>query len=925
MLRVGRSILALAVVAAACGKGQPALVSPQLLTGTRSLAYEQDATLFQVTNGMMVALLPDANTNLVKIDVRYKVGSAADPAGKAGLAHVVEHMTFSLRPDGPDAASIGARLASASLYYNAYTSTDETHYTAIADQAAVGELVALEAARTAGTCDQLDEGTFARERAVVRSELAQRETPGALAYAALLEGLYGEDHQYGHPVIGSDASIAGMTLADVCAFMAEHYQPNRVIMVVSGNIRPDVLQQTIGKAFGPIPSTTEMITRVPPPTARVEITRRLPVEQATAFVAFPVPADQSASATTERLLRGIVAVYVSEVASENDYVTRAYVAAAGSPRSPYAVVAVSVDDEERLADAVEATYAKLGEAAKWVVDGAGAGDGTSFDITFRHIINAERARLIAGVEPLLRRGDVFADYLQYSGHHYFVIKDLDRLQNIGPSAMVEAAQTYYQRKDARTVFVVPGDGEATTERADIEFSGDDFDLSDWTSPVDPAEADRPLAVEGDAWVPDIHEVKLGNGMRALLVPNMTMPLVDVRLVFPSGSLDEPAGAAGLAELAAELLQHDYSRKYRIDDKNAIEFIETMGGSIETDVGLRSTTFRIVGLSSFADGFIWKLHWLMHNGIYSGKKLAAMKKLAADVDDDESRTSRRRERAVYEAVYGADHPFARSTDVFDGIAGITTAGLRAFKARHYRPRGATLVITGKFDVDQVERQVRRLWGDMSPGPHPTPVDVPAAAPRAKTAYLAVAEDDPQVTVQVRIPLAGGYDQVAVRFVVSEVLEQRMRALRERLGATYGVHVALRSRAGAGELIVRGSFTRNKAAEAYAALMAVLAGFDDEALAADFVRARRKVLQVVLARTADSAGVASELEVISRLGVGRDYYARLARGVAALTVSRARAAMAEDIALSRAVVVATGDRATVEAMFQAAGVSGVRWLD
>jgi len=55
-------------------------------------------SLFSVTNGLMVALVPESNTNLVKVDVRYRVGAADDPKGKAGLAHLVEHLLFTIRP-----------------------------------------------------------------------------------------------------------------------------------------------------------------------------------------------------------------------------------------------------------------------------------------------------------------------------------------------------------------------------------------------------------------------------------------------------------------------------------------------------------------------------------------------------------------------------------------------------------------------------------------------------------------------------------------------------------------------------------------------------------------------------------------------------------------------------------------------------------
>ena len=48
-----------------------------------------------LANGMHLVFAPDASLGDVTVLVRYDVGSADDPAGKDGLAHVVEHLMFS--------------------------------------------------------------------------------------------------------------------------------------------------------------------------------------------------------------------------------------------------------------------------------------------------------------------------------------------------------------------------------------------------------------------------------------------------------------------------------------------------------------------------------------------------------------------------------------------------------------------------------------------------------------------------------------------------------------------------------------------------------------------------------------------------------------------------------------------------------------
>src|SRR5262245_59775612 len=98
-------------------------------------------------NGLRVMVLPDDTTQLVAVAVRYEAGSNDDPKGKEGLAHLVEHLMFQLRPGGPDQAPMMAALRQLTVYVNARTEWDLTQYDALATRDNLESLLALEAAR----------------------------------------------------------------------------------------------------------------------------------------------------------------------------------------------------------------------------------------------------------------------------------------------------------------------------------------------------------------------------------------------------------------------------------------------------------------------------------------------------------------------------------------------------------------------------------------------------------------------------------------------------------------------------------------------------------------------------------------------------------------------------------------------------------
>src|SRR4051794_737518 len=111
---------AIAIGLVSCAPGRVALRIGSMQVGERNLDYSHGVESFKLPNGLTVALAPEPRANLIAVDVRYLVGAVEDPAGKSGLAHLVEHMMFERRTslDGPTLAD---RLAGAALYHNAAT------------------------------------------------------------------------------------------------------------------------------------------------------------------------------------------------------------------------------------------------------------------------------------------------------------------------------------------------------------------------------------------------------------------------------------------------------------------------------------------------------------------------------------------------------------------------------------------------------------------------------------------------------------------------------------------------------------------------------------------------------------------------------------------------------------------------------------
>jgi zinc protease len=112
----------------------------------------------------------------------------------------------------------------------------------------------------------------------------------------------------------------------------------------------------------------------------------------------------------------------------------------------------------------------------------------------------------------------------------------------------------------------------------------------------------------------------------------------------------------LADAAAELLSHDDEHGFSLKDFATLDWVMRLGARLSTDVG-DATTFGVRGTAAFADWHLWRLHWLLESGSYSATDISRANADAARPSEHRD-IERARQRALYEALLGPDHPYLR---------------------------------------------------------------------------------------------------------------------------------------------------------------------------------------------------------------------------------------------------------------------------
>ena len=245
--RTTRLALALLVCATPLVAQVPDRSSPPELgpPPTLSLPPIQEFTL---SNGLTVMLMEKHNVPVVQVNVIVHAGSAYDPAGNIGLAT----MTADMMDEGAgtrdafelaDAIEfLGARIA---VRAGTHTVTASLN-TAVAKLDDALPLMADILLRPTFPEDELERKRISRLTQILQAH----DEPRAIASVLFSRALYGDDHPYGNPAIGDEASTRSITVADLRQFHDTYFKANNAVVIAVGDITPAEFLPKLEQALG---------------------------------------------------------------------------------------------------------------------------------------------------------------------------------------------------------------------------------------------------------------------------------------------------------------------------------------------------------------------------------------------------------------------------------------------------------------------------------------------------------------------------------------------------------------------------------------------------------------------------------------------------------------------------------------------------
>lgn len=830
-----------------------------------------------LANGMRVVIVRDPAAAEVQVTTRYRVGSVDDPADHPGMAHLVEHLMFQ---QTLGSQSLFAHLEDAATSFNAFTIFDSTTYVTRAPVGKLDELLSIEAVRVGFRCMSITDPVFEREREVVANELQERDA-GTEVLTALHEAIYPAGHPYRRPIGGSVDSVRAITRAQACAFADAHYGPANGVLVVSGNITEDQVVDSLKKFLARV-GKHETVTPAGVPAIHDAPEKReapAPIDDPAVMFAWPLPLDPKERVEVLALATSVTAAIDGEVKG------RVGALQLGDDSAPALAIVIAPAADESVEDVITNATKALDDVPSWLrrtsVETLGE---LAFDRMQQGAIYNTYARLESAET---RNAQLAAAVLAGHDPEQQLAATFEGLRALSPEEAARIAREDLSAEKATVVTLKPAGKK--TGRA-VSLAAAIHDLGQRRDPPDPAEATRPVTGETPA-ITGARTRTLPNGLRVVLLPLTSVPTIDIRLVFATGTADEPPAKRGVALVAARGLTWD--PRYLND---LLPFVAA-GGSDQVAVGTDTTTFSTRGVDMHLDLLLAGLRRWVREGEYDDSADAmadVLRAQAKSIEDTGALTD-----AWRTARFGEGHPYIAAGLVRHITRGVTSADVTAFRAGHYTPDNATLVIAGRFDAALADRWIDYLFADWRG--HAEPRQAPHATP--SPASLAAVEDIAQVRLAISIPATAG--DRASRLVAAAMLDDLANDVRHQLGATYGVYASLDDRRLAADYSIGGSVDATRATDAVKLLQERIAALrtDPTAAARAFVIARHHVLAQLASVSDTSTGLAAHVVDAIASGATDETDTKTASEVRALTID-AMGPTLGDLDLTRAAILMRG---------------------
>jgi len=665
---------------------------------------------FTLSNGLTVVVRENHSSPVVAVQVWVKAGSVTEPAERAGMSHLLEHMAFKgTARRGP--GQIAREVESLGGEINAYTSFDHTVYHITISNRFLESALDILADTLGGSV--FDAQELEREKEVVLEELRMNEDdPDRVASKALFREAF-RVHPYGRPVIGYADTIRAVARGDLVSYVARYYHPGNMVLVIAGDVDARAARPLVERTFGSLAPRDGAPSPAPPREPPQEGVRARVQERDARRVyldvGFPGPSMRDAEVFAWDLLSSILgggqtSRLFREVKDRRGLVDSVS-AYSYTPRDPGLLLIGATASPARAAEALREILVQTFRMAAVPPEGRElARAKTQAESEFLYSLESQGslARHVGFFETVLGDASFEREYVR-------------RIRAVTAADVAAVARKYLRPEAVNVSAVFPRGQAGLLPEAEVARIAREAFRE--------ATAAAPARDRGEGGAAVRREV-LPNGIRVIVRENHAVPVVAIQAGFLAGLRVEPPGKTGISVLAAEMLTKGTGRRTAREIAEAVEDMaaELSGTAGRNAIALRGKFMRRdfeQGLALFAESLLAPS---FPEDELAKKKEEILGRLRLQKDELAQAVF-----LLFLSRHYDGHPYAHNPlGTEETVAGITAADVRAHYARWADPRNLVIAVSGDVDAGEALAALRKTFGEMRPRDDfvpPGPIPVP----------------------------------------------------------------------------------------------------------------------------------------------------------------------------------------------------------
>jgi zinc protease len=843
-------------------------------------------------NGMTVLIFKNKSVPKVLVQIAYDVGSYVEQAGERGLAHLIEHMIFkgTEKLSETDISAISKKYGATN---NAFTAHDKTAYFFEVDKNNWQHFVPVLA-----DCMQnarFDEQHLASELLTVIQELKMyKDNYQSVAFNKMCELVFPAHHPYHNPIIGYKEDLANLFAQDLKNFYKKYYGPRRATLFIVGDVDLGQAEQVARENFESIKNenTFDISSVMFPQVGQEIITHQTSIyenvqkEQQVLYWVIPglkEKKDVLVSVLSFILGRGQGSRLHKRLVDEEKIA--AGVGVADIQLMHNGLLGIFIEPLDGKSEQCKQVVVQ--EIGKLIVDGV-------TEQELQKVIKTEQRVFFEKMQRLHSFTYEWIDSYFATKDELDIFKKLDEYLAIDSEQIQEFAIQYLDSFYMGQIQILPLPEDKKEYWEQAKNYSDQLDkqiISKHERTVDIEEPEfvnsmkDPSKLEFVFPKPD-RDIELENGLRVLICKNGMWPILSLTCLFKEATYFSKSKESVALDLVMSMLIEG-SDGYSKDDN--VKFLEQFGANSGFSGGggylsclsqdskpLLERFFHILTKPSFPQDSLEKLKNIFSDDLVRSK------------DEPISVAF----RLLNNLIYKKAHPYHWTFD--DVIELLNLVEIEKLKEQHEKyvnPRNMILTVVGNFDINQMEQNVRNVFGGWSGGEY--------IKHELEDVEFKAGQSGEEKMLRDQLVLALGQasniniyhpDRTALKLLNTICfggLGSRIFQLRERTGLFYtawGTWAEASDRVG-GVDVVGAILTPDTVDSVQKSFISLIDEFAEDGVKQDeFDAAKQKYLKTLIDITSSNGSIANLLSMLSAYDLGFDFYDKALKQTQTLTLEK-----------------------------------------